>query len=73
MLVSSTLGPEARSKLAQSLDFVRQYDVDERAGSRANNAFIGKSSPPVQAYVAVKDTKYKVEEAVSQVGKDTRQ
>ena len=68
--------PEARSKLAQSLAFVRQHDVAERAGNRGNNAFIGKSSPPVQAYVVVncKDTKYKamVEEAASQVGKGTR-
>ena len=47
----------------------------ERAGSRDNNAFIGKSSPPVQPYVSVKDAKYKamVEEAASQVGKGTRQ
>ena len=67
--------PEARSKLAQSLAFVRQHDVAERAGSRSNNAFMGKSSPPVQSYVAVKDAKYKamVEEATSQVGKGTRQ
>ena len=42
--------PETRSKLTQSLAFVRQHDVAERAGSRANNTFIGKSSPPVQAY-----------------------
>ena len=44
-------------------------------GSRANKAFIGKSSPPVQAYVAVKDAEYKamVEEVASQVGKGTRQ
>ena len=54
---------------------MRQHDVTERAGSRDNNAFIGKSSPPVQACVAVKDAKYKamVEETASQVGKGTRQ
>ena len=59
----------------QSLAFVRQHDVTERAGNRVNNAFMGKSSPPVQSYVTVKDTKYKamVEEATSQVGKDTLQ
>ena len=67
--------PETRSKLAQSLAFVHQHDVEERVGNRVNNAFMGKSSPPVQSYVSVKDTKYKamVEETPSQVGKGTRQ
>ena len=31
----------------------------ERAGNRVNNAFIDKSSPPVQAYVSVNDAEYK--------------
>ena len=58
-----------------TLVFVRQLDVAERAGSRANNAFIGKSSSPVQAYEKVKQVKYQamVDESASQVKKGMRQ
>ena len=63
--------PTARSKLLQSLSFVRQHDIAEKAaaGSPCNNAFMGKPTPPVHAYQSAKDTKYKamVEEAAALV------
>ena len=56
---------------------MRQHDVGESlwAGTRANNAFIGKSSPPVQAYEKGKQVKYQamVDEAANQVRKGMRQ
>jgi len=68
--------PTARSKLPQAVSWVRQHDIAEKAvrGSRYNNAFVGKPTPPVKTYQTLKEGKYSamVEEAKCQVKKGRR-
>ena len=68
--------PTARSKLAQTLSFVRQHDIAEKAamGSRCRHAFVGKPTPPVKSYQTLKEGKYQamVDQASQQVAKGRR-
>ena len=68
--------PTTRSKLPQSLSFVNQNDIAEKAarGSKVHHAFIGKPSPPVKTYQTVKETKYgpMLDQAKDQVTKGRR-